>query len=176
MTVPLADLTVDEVTGIGNRIANRIATLAADRANVDFSYSVELNALSRAMLAWAASRHFCGIDYAARWKGLQPGTATFTKYDERWTRSGCIDTRRLQSVQHGLRDAVVARMQFLIIGASVIFFIGMPGGDGRSVRANTPPAVRFANRSPRCWEPAAAAREDGGRVTNGTIRPGLTCN
>jgi hypothetical protein len=84
-TVPLAHLTVEAVTGIDNSIAGRVG--------VDFSYRVDPNALGRAMLVWAGARRFCGIDYAARWKGVQAGAAAFTKDDVRWTLVAAASTR-----------------------------------------------------------------------------------
>jgi len=84
ITVPLADLTVNEVTGIHSGIVG----IATGQTIVDLSYRVKPNALGRAMLTWSGSRRFCGVDYAARWKGAQPGQATFTKYEGTWRFAG----------------------------------------------------------------------------------------
>jgi hypothetical protein len=89
ITVPLADLTVDAVTDIHRGIAD----IAAGQTIVDFSYSVKPNALARAMLAWAGSRRFCGVDYATRWKRALPGRAAFIKDDGGWRLAGAPSTR-----------------------------------------------------------------------------------
>jgi hypothetical protein len=80
ITVPLGDLTVGKAT----RIQSGIIAGNTPQTSVDFSYRVRANALGRAMLAWAGSRRFCGVDYAARWNGAQSGEAVFTKDDGGW--------------------------------------------------------------------------------------------
>jgi hypothetical protein len=88
ITVPLADLTVGKATPIQSEIIDG----NGHQTIVHFLYRVRANALGRAMLAWAGSRRFCGIDYASRWNGAQSGEAVFTKHDGGWRLSKAAST------------------------------------------------------------------------------------
>jgi len=80
VTVPLADVVVEQVTGI---------QLLQNQATAHFTYHIEPNALGHSLLGWIGHKHFCGTDYPATWgKGTQQNEAAFEQFDDGWRFSG----------------------------------------------------------------------------------------
>jgi hypothetical protein len=80
VTVPLADVVVEQVTGI---------QLLQNQAAVHFNYHIEPNAFGHSLLGWIGHKHFCGRDYPSTWgKGTQQNQAAFEQFDDGWRFSG----------------------------------------------------------------------------------------